>query len=106
MEDLHSRKLTAGGPQNDALEKVNPLKTWQFLVSMLDFWGICVPGSKLSFSQHGCQGHVSHRDYWSEVSLLNHKIGDGHQSNSRGLYCIPTISWVVPPPSNSGNEGL
>ncbi len=26
--------------QNDGLEKVIPFKTWQFLVSMLDFWGV------------------------------------------------------------------
>ena len=38
-QSLLSRKLTAGGPQNDDWEKVTPLKHGQFLVSMLDFWG-------------------------------------------------------------------
>ena len=31
---------TPGGPQNNGLEKVTPFQIWQFLVSMLDFWGV------------------------------------------------------------------
>ena len=31
---LHSRKLTAGGPQNDGLEKVTPLKNGKY-------WYLC-----------------------------------------------------------------
>ena len=39
--EVHPRKLRAGGPQNDGLEKVTgPFNKWQFLVSMLDFWSI------------------------------------------------------------------
>ena len=26
--------------QNDGLEKVTPFKPWQFLLFMLDFWGV------------------------------------------------------------------
>ena len=39
---VHPRKLTAGGPQNDGLEKVTRFKHGNCWVSMLDFgWVTC-----------------------------------------------------------------
>ncbi len=36
----HTLPKTNMDTQNDGLEKVTPLKYLQFLVSMLDFWGV------------------------------------------------------------------
>ena len=36
-DGIHPRKLTAGGPQNDDLDKGDFFQIWPCLVSMLDF---------------------------------------------------------------------
>ena len=55
----NSRKRAAGYPKWWALEKVTPFKDWQFLVSMLDFWG-CLSTKKLS----------SHGIHWDTTTCL------------------------------------
>ena len=63
--------------QNDGLEKGAPLKKWQFLVSMLDFWGVYT--------------FIKSKLLWSKIKYPSSDI---HLSPVERL--VAFVSWVQP----------